>query len=643
MAEATVNFFLQRLVSLLLRETETFAGLEDQMERIKGAIKEIRCFYGDRGNTEDDAAFSTWETELKNILDDLDDDVDELLFRWIINMGLKVESRLAETIHRMSELKNSSTIEGRRGKKKITRNSPMESKKSRQDLIQLPVKERSKMMEVTKSNFMDTEKNYWIAKGRLIRLLVAEGLIQEQAGQILEDVAEKNINELVSQGMLQVDDACRDNGTKVVVSSPYRVFLRDTYITAQPDSDFSIPTKARRILTPDMKKVARSLNNIRPRALFLFGKQELPDENWLNFEGAKFLRVLDLEDAKIKRLPDEVGDLIHLTFLGLKNNDINELPDRFGNLQALQTLDVRRCRDLTELPIQILKLVRLRHLKMHENKNVSGMKLPEGIGRLGSLLTLTGVYAGGGIAGELGKLTQLRRLGVMDVAEENASELYASIMEMQGLLSLSLEAKDTFDKGHLVLQDSFSPSPLLRKVRLEGRLEKIPNWLGSMEFLTKIRLGFSHLSENPTLVLQVLPNLKNLTLWHAYDGRQLGKDFCKAGGFPKLEVLIIASPVLEEWTELEEGALPRLQYLHFHSCSNLRMLPEGLQFVTTLEKLVLLPLLDEHEERLKPDGGVENYKIRHIPKITFIRTSAVASMFDAQFGTFPQPSTPSDR
>jgi len=36
----------------------------------------------------------------------------------------------------------------------------------------------------------------------------------------------------------------------------------------------------------------------------------------------------------------------------------------------------------------------------------------------------------------------------------------------------------------------------------------------------------------------------------------------------------------------------------------MRMLPEGLQFVTALEQLVLLPLLDEHEERLNPTAMV---------------------------------------
>lgn len=71
----------------------------------------------------------------------------------------------------------------------------------------------------------------------------------------------------------------------------------------------------------------------------------------------------------------------------------------------------------------------------------------------------------------------------------------------------------------------------------------------------------------------------------------------------------------------------------------MRMLPEGLQFVTTVEELVLLPLLDEHEERLKPDGGLENYKIRNIPKITFIPASVVASRFNERFSTPPTPAT----
>uniref|UniRef100_A0A6N2ME75 Disease resistance R13L4/SHOC-2-like LRR domain-containing protein n=1 Tax=Salix viminalis TaxID=40686 RepID=A0A6N2ME75_SALVM len=563
MAEATVRFFIQRLESLLLRETETFAGLEDQMEM---------------SDDEGDAA--------KNLVDDLDDHVDEFVIQMDQQQGsdrsgltdcfrtelLKVESRIAKTTHKMRELKNSGTTAGGMGEKSDNKD---QSDGVQTELDSIPSEAEKEENEgeidsIAGSRRSDTRKS-WSDR----------------------DVAKKMI--FVSQGMLLVDNGFRDNGTKLTVSSPYRVFLRESYITAHPDSDFSIQRRTRRILTPDLTKVAEILNNTKPRSLFLFGEQELSDENWLNFKGAKFLRVLDLEDAKIRKLPDEVGDLIHLAYLGLKNNDIDELPDGIDPVLSL----------------------------MFKSSNVSGMKLPEGIGKLGSLLTLTGVHAGGEIAGELRKLTQLRRLGVMDVAEENADELYASIMVMQSLLSLSLEAKHTFDQGQLVLRDLFSPPPVLRKLRLEGLLEKIPNWLGSMENLTNLRLGFSHLSENPTSVLQVLPNLEKLNL----------------SSIPKLEVLIIASRVLEEWTELEEGALPRLKYLHFHSCSSLRMLPEGLQFVTTVEELVLLPLLDEHEERLKPDGGVENYKIRNIPKITFIPESVVASRFNENSSTPPAPAT----
>lgn len=104
------------------------------------------------------------------------------------------------------------------------------------------------------------------------------------------------------------------------------------------------------------------------------------------------------------------------------------------------------------------------------------------------------------------------------------------------------------------------------------------------------------------------------------------KEFCSVGGFHKLEILIIAFHVLEEWTEIEEGALPRLKYLQLHKCLKLRMLLEGLQFVTTLKQLHILPLLDEHKERLKPYGGEENYKIRHIPQLSFIPMSVLRNL-----------------
>lgn len=89
---------------------------------------EIRCFYRDRGNTEGNAAFSSQETELKNLHDDLDDHINQFVIQIDQQYGLtltdcfrtelhQVKSRLAETIHGMGEFMNSSTIEVGTGKK----------------------------------------------------------------------------------------------------------------------------------------------------------------------------------------------------------------------------------------------------------------------------------------------------------------------------------------------------------------------------------------------------------------------------------------------------------------------------------------------------------------------------------------------
>ncbi|KAM0979491.1 hypothetical protein ACFX13_015621 [Malus domestica] len=64
---------------------------------------------------------------------------------------------------------------------------------------------------------------YGIPKGKLIRLLVARGLVQEKLGRFMEDVAEENLYELISQGMLQIKEKhSGTGGTRFQVPSPVR-------------------------------------------------------------------------------------------------------------------------------------------------------------------------------------------------------------------------------------------------------------------------------------------------------------------------------------------------------------------------------------------------------------------------------------
>ncbi|KAL9390282.1 hypothetical protein Peur_018887 [Populus x canadensis] len=460
---------------------------------------------------------------------------------------------------------------------------------------------------------------YGVEIGKLVRLLLAEGLIEDRPGDIMEDVAENVLKELIDLGMLQEER----HGTVVKVPASYlRLCILQLEKRDFVSKTANSPVRLR--IRDDGRDIYPNVEGLLIQSLFIisgrcnssFGSPRGLSQAYMrNVCGMHFLLVLDL-DGRIERLPDELGDLIHLRYLGLYGSNLDELPGTLGNLKRLQTLDIRRCGKLRKLPIQILHIQQLRHLLMSDSINHYAIRVPKGIGTLVNLHTLSGIYGGDDIAMELIALTQLRELGVRRVSDDHASELFAAIKKLENLTSLSLEAEGNYfeDTRFSIFPelDAFSPPPLLQEFFLRGRLIEMPVWFASMENLTRLSLCFSYLSENPASVLQLLPKLKHLKLWEAYKARHIGKEFCNAGGFPVLETLTIASEFLAEWTEIETGAFPRLRYLSFNVCGNLIFLPEGLQNISTLQDLCFFPWNPDLKRRLM---GEENYKIKHVPNI----------------------------
>ncbi|KAF2320554.1 hypothetical protein GH714_028238 [Hevea brasiliensis] len=130
---------------------------------------------------------------------------------------------------------------------------------------------------------------------------------------------------------------------------------------------------------------------------------------------------------------------------------------------------------------------------------------------------------------ELSTLTYLRNLDVRNVSEDHASELYAAIFKLENLVSLSLNAENTYPGTPLPELEFFSPPPHLQELCLRGGLFEIPNWLASVENLTILELSGSNLLENPSSILQFLPKLKHLILDEAYKAKIIGKEFCEIG------------------------------------------------------------------------------------------------------------------
>ncbi|XP_010660875.1 disease resistance protein RPM1-like [Vitis vinifera] len=404
----------------------------------------------------------------------------------------------------------------------------------------------------------------------------------------------------------------------------------EEFFITTANSDSIIPPTAHHVSIHEADNTIPNMNSLL-HSLLVSAKYGLskpsPDCLETVLYNAKLLRVLHLENIELKSLPD-VGKLVHLRYLGVRHSEITELPESISNLRNLQTLDISWSGNEFELSNGVLNLVQLRHLRMFRPMNDCKVRVPRGISRLRNLQTLNGIYVGGGIAKELGNMTQLRSLDVRSVSEDHAGELYASIMKLTGLCTLSLTVESErvsynsssyfwYENSLFPCLESLSPPPLLQKLSLTGHLIEIPVWLGSMENLTKLYMCFSHLSENPTTILQFLPNLKYLSMFHAYKGKRMGREFFRAGGFPKLEYLKIVSHNLVEWTEMEEGALPCLKQLYFWNCMRLMGLPEGLQYVATLQKLALLNVHEDLIRRLSPNGGQDNYKIKHIPRVSY--------------------------
>ncbi|KAM2699511.1 hypothetical protein EV1_038379 [Malus domestica] len=155
-----------------------------------------------------------------------------------------------------------------------------------------------------------------------------------------------------------------------------------------------------------------------------------------------------------------------------------------------------------------------------------------------------------------------------------------------------------------------SPPPGLQKVYLAGKLEKVPLWFGSLHNLTRMSLRWSRLEEDVLPHIQALPNLERLGLINAYVGEKL----CFSGGFIKLKCLILGNLPLLNSIAIEKGAMPNLQVLDIWECMELKTLPQGIEFLANVERLILGHVPMQLIESVK--GGMDHPKVQHIPEIS---------------------------
>ncbi|KAE8693993.1 Leucine-rich repeat transmembrane protein kinase [Hibiscus syriacus] len=465
-----------------------------------------------------------------------------------------------------------------------------------------------------------------IPSHKLFRLWIAEGLITQQ-GERMEDVAEDYLTELIERNMVQVAKWSINDRVK---QCRLHDLLRDLSISKAKEESF-YEIQGHQSLHPSGKSRRHAVystfqwpqckySNPHLRSLLFFRvdqnqsqanyyindpyKMESSDLDYIG-KSFRLLRILELEGIPCTKVSSIIGALTHLKYMGLKKTNLQELSPAISSLRKLQTLDVAENAHLTIIPNVIWKLIKLRHLYMCGHKFGGQLR----IDTLQHLQVLSEMNVEKWMQNNPAKLTSLRKLGIRGNFSFKTNEIFNSILALEQLQSLYLRTEDADFPSLTQLSDHQK----LVKLRLEGRISRLPD---SHEFppnLTQLTLQHTHLKQDSVRILENLPRLLIMRLKaRSYDGKEMA---ISVNGFHQLEFLEFHSLESLEGFNLEKGAVVRLRILRIINCGNLKMLPEGTESLSALRELDIEGMPKAFVDRVR---GEDFYKVQHVPSILFV-------------------------
>nr|XP_027095900.1 disease resistance protein RPM1-like [Coffea arabica] len=470
-------------------------------------------------------------------------------------------------------------------------------------------------------------EDYPIDVNDILLKWIALGFVEEKRGITSTDIAMRYMKELVNRSLIQVKSTFDDGRLE---TCGLHDFVREILVSKSEEQSFTTvatkwPAKVRHLAIHNFTDNPQEFSSLKClRSVVIFGYEDPLTATFLSkfFSGdPKLLKVLKLDGAELDNIPKHVFKLFHLKYLNLTRTRVKIIPKSIGKLQNLEAINLEGT-NVTELPVEILKLRKLRSLWLgglgdySNDYAVWGCKCPLGIGKLICLEELYGMEADSDkIVREIGKLTQLRLLFITGLRREDGKELLSSLLRLTNLrwLSISCIKEDEI----LDLQHSVSPMlEFLTRLRLNGRLERVPQWVTSLQSLRTLWLANSRLREDENVIgsLGHLPNLVTLSLYGAYEGETL----CfKIGGFQKLQHLELMQLKRLKWVTVKEESMPSLRNLHLIGCKLMQELPSGIQNLTRLESLGFLDMSDELVDKVQNlNKRSEDYQtISHIPQV----------------------------
>ncbi|KAF7070198.1 hypothetical protein CFC21_075742 [Triticum aestivum] len=497
-------------------------------------------------------------------------------------------------------------------------------------------------------------EDYIICKDRLLKRWIAEGLIPEKRGMTQMELAEAYFSELMSRSMIDQgidivnmyqwrEETCRvhDMMLEVIVSKS----LESNFVSLVGGQYEGMSYDRIRRLTIhggveaaqelSSKKMAlhhgtwngiKGMTMQHVRSLSIFDS-EVP-KLLARLGEFTLLRVLDMEDCKglEEKYLKHICRMYLLRFLSLKGTDIKQMPSRIGNLEHLQTLDVRQTQ-LTSLPETVIKLEKLEHLLFTTKGNLwSAWMAPRGINRMKALRHLNKVIViDPMVAKEIGELDQLQELCIY---VDSRHEIHPDVPEGLACSLSMMYSLEWLDIGNFgcelwpfvqvlnFLHGVETPPRLLRYLRICGRIDKLPDWVGSLTNLIEFDIAWTYLDGDQLFnVLCKLPNLERLTLG-PYFIRHV--EYMVAGSnqsFRELKELTLGySPEVPRVYIFKEGCMPKLETLVLNYGDQWKKM-EGIEHLTKLKEVQIggitmegavaetRELLKEENERQRNNGS----------------------------------------
>ena len=354
-------------------------------------------------------------------------------------------------------------------------------------------------------------KGYEFEKEKLIFLWMAEGFLQQQKGNdTIEEVGNEYFRELLSWSFFQQSPRNKlffvmpdlVNDLTQFASGEFCCKFEDGKLHGMSEKSrhFALSTKG--LDGPEKFVALQELKSLRTFLPLSFSNpaqcsalSKMVSDLYLPI--LKHLRVLSFSGQAIRKLPDFLGELIHLRYLDLAHTLIGELPSSTCSLYNLQTLLLSSCYNLTVLPENIGDLINLRHLDASET-NLAEM--PVAFGRLKSLRVLTNFVVSkdsGSRINELGKLSHLRSTLTISKLEFVVNAIDASKADLKSKNYLNELVFQWNSDTHEVQTETkvlknLRPHENLKKLTIENYGgARFPNWLGDAIFANMVFLCLS--------------------------------------------------------------------------------------------------------------------------------------------------------